>query len=246
MFCPKCGTENEAEALFCSHCGFDMSGLAGRAANAGAGDRATAQAEDETARQRRERIERGREEFQKRASVVGEQVGQQASRLGGVAKDVAAQVREGASDLPTSADEAKARWGTMTIARGIISVVALILLFLPWLEYRGALTGTWSFNLADLSSMGMWPPMPLAIIGVIAMIGGFVVEALARIEWGKWAYVAGCALVIVAALIIIVAGSDSASFYGQTVASTGATATTWLNLLLCVVGIVACFWKPKQ
>lgn len=245
MFCPKCGTHNEVDAQFCSNCGFDMSGLAGRSANAD-GAPARAQAGDEATRQRRERIEHGREELQKRASEVGEQVSQQASRLGGAAKEVAAQVMEGASDLPTSADEARARWGTMTIARAIICVVVLVLLFLPWLEYRGALTGTRSYSLVDLSGAGMVYPLPSAVIGVIAMVGGIIVETLARNEGGKLAYLIGCGMVILAALITVATGSDSVSLYGQTVATVGATAITWLALLLSAAGIVACLWKPKQ
>ena len=238
MFCPKCGRENEDAAAFCFNCGARFELLVGQASDGASvsdADRidsaATPAREDGLAGHINETVAN---------------VGDVAKELRENAKGIASTALESAAQVSAAAGAHVGDFGKAIGLRIAICLVVLVMLFVPWIKYSGALSGDTFIWLSNLSYFGLGFMLPLAIIGLIIMVAGVAVEAAGKVEAGRVVFTAGATIVGVLALIIIIQGSNSLKMSGAPVASVSPTIATWLCLILAVGGIASQFWHPKE
>lgn len=147
------------------------------------------------------------------------------------------------------ADEIKARASSldsMAIARLAICAIVFISLFLPWLEYKGAISGTTPIHLGDFGKLKIGGYTVALAFSFITMAVGAVSEALTRHKLSRAVFIAGCAIMMVAIILLMLNSSHSATVEGYAIASIGLAPVAWLCLLLSIAGVVSCFWTPKS
>ena len=151
---------------------------------------------------------------------------------------------------PAGAAIAAGGLNIMAIIRGAVGLIALLLAFLPWLDftYTGIISGTSSasWNLFDMASdkiVSGWV-MPVYVIAAVVLIASAVVEIFARIDVCKWVSLGGAAVTALVAVFFAING-DAAGAGSIGVASVAYSPTVipWLAAILGIGGAATCFFK---
>lgn len=132
---------------------------------------------------------------------------------------------------------------TMPIARAIMGIVVFIMLFLQWLKYNVyGISGGFSF--IEICDMGDYAFQKVAmIVGVVMVLIGAVAEFLAKMNWGRWASLAGAVIVFAVTLWLIIECYTNGDIGTSGYASIGFTFAPWITLILSVLTGVSCFIK---
>lgn len=124
--------------------------------------------------------------------------------------------------------------GAMTIARGIAGILAIIMIFMPWIgvSFSGV---SISANLLESAAEvhGGWF-IPLYIIGGILMIGGAAAQLVTQISACKWASLAGSLVIAVLSIMFVVALYSGGNGYA-------CAFTPWIVIILSFGSAVTCF-----
>ena len=259
MNCPKCGAKLSNNVKFCPKCGNQISV---QQTTPGTGNAVMPQAQ--AARP-------GQSPRMTPVTVQGNRT-QAATQTAATASTPAAQTIWGTQPAQSShvaqavpfapmasnlAAKPAPKKRTFATLRLILLAVAIITIFLPWLSYNGAVSGTSTFSFFDalgeagynMSSYSSPALMMFVIMvaGAIAMLVSGLIDAISnKAAKSKWVFfVSALAVVVIVALIFMNCPTGAASYSSYTLASLSFTLPAWTCLICMAIAAATCLAKSR-